>query len=126
MTMNKSARNLGLTYLGIFVLFFFFTKTPWSNLPSKDAFFCIGSAAFISLLGLFILYMKKKNDPVANTFRLLIMITVQLLSFLSISLALIYTQQSTAIILHLLGIALTIIISQTLFLVRDLKSSDEF
>jgi hypothetical protein len=70
--------------------------------------------------------MKKKNDPVANTFRLLIMITVQLLSFLSISLALIYTQQSTAIILHLLGIALTIIISQTLFLVRDLKSSDEF
>ena len=124
--MNKSARNLGLIYLGIFVLFFFFTKTHWSNLPTKDAFFCIGSAAFISLLGLFILYMKKKNDPVANTFRLLIMITVQLLSFLSISLALIYTQQSTAIILHLLGIALTIIISQTLFLVRDLKSSDEF
>jgi hypothetical protein len=123
--MSKPALKLSLTYAALFVVFLIFTKTPWSGLSSSDSFFCIGSAGFISLVGLFILYWNKKNDPVANTFRLLIMITVQLLSFLSISLALIYTNQSTSIVVHLLGLALSIIFAQTLFIARQLKTADE-
>jgi hypothetical protein len=53
------------------------------------------------------------------------MITVQLLSFLSISLALIYTNQPKAIVVHLLGLALSIILAQTLFIARQLKTADE-
>ena len=71
-------------------------------------------------------YAKKKVDPQADTFRLLIMITVQLLSFLSVCLALIYTNQSNNLVLHLLGLALTLIVVQTVFIVRRLKSTDEF
>jgi hypothetical protein len=124
--MNKSALRLGGIYLLIFGSFYLITLSNWSNLSQRDTLFCIGTSAFIELIGLLILYAKKKADPQADTFRLLIMITVQLLSFLSVSLALIYTNQSNALVLHLLGLALTLIVVQTVFIVRRLKSTDEF
>ena len=124
--MNKSALRLGGIYLLIFGSFYLFTLTNWSNVSPNDTFFCIGTSAFIELVGLLILYAKKEVDPQAYTFRLLIMITVQLLSFLSVCLALIYTNQSNNLVLHLLGLALTLIVVQTVFIVRRLKSTDEF
>ena len=123
--MNKSALRLGRIYLLIFGSFYLFTLSNWSNVTQSDALFCIGTSAFIELIGLLILYAKKKVDPQADTFRLLIMITVQLLSFLSVCLALIYTNQSNTLVLHLLGLAMTLIVVQTVFIVRRLKSTNE-
>lgn len=124
--MNNAALRLGGIYLLIFGIFYLFTLSNWSKLATNDALFCIGTSAFIELVGLLILYAKKEVDPQADTFRLLIMITVQLLSFLSICLALIYTNQSNTLVLHLLGLAMTLIVVQTVFIVRRLKSTDEF
>ena len=124
--MNNSAFRLGTIYLVIFGVFYFFTLSDWSTLSNKDAVFCIGTSGFIALLGLLILFVKKEKDPQADTFRLLIMITVQLLSFLSICLALIYTDQSNSLVLHLLAIALVMITTQTIYLAKRLKSTDEF
>lgn len=124
--MNNSAFRLGAIYLSIFGIFYLFTLSNWSSLTSNDTFFCIGTSAFIEFVGLLILYAKKNVDPQADTFRLLIMITVQLLSFLSVCLALIYTNQSDNLVLHLLGLAMTLIFVQTVFMVRRLKSTDEF
>lgn len=124
--MNKSAVRLGLIYLVIFVIFYLFTLSKFSNLAGSDSLFCIGTSAFIGLIGLLILYVKKEVDAFADTFRLLIMITVQLLSFLSICLALIYTNQSNQLVLHLLALALVMIICQTIYIARQLKSTNEF
>jgi uncharacterized membrane protein len=124
--MNNAASRLGGIYLLIFGSFYLFTLSDFSKLATNDTFFCIATSAFIELVGILILYAKKKADPQADTFRLLIMITVQLLSFLSVCLALIYTNQSNALVLHLLGLAMTLIVVQTIFIVRRLKSTDEF
>ena len=121
--MNNPALKLGLFYGGTFLLFFAFTFTQWSQLSRTDSFFCLGVAGFISLLGMLILFLKNNGDPQGNTFRLLIMITVQLLSYLSTSLALIYTNQSNVLVLHLLGLALSLILVQTIVLVKLLKSA---
>lgn len=124
--MNKSAYRLGAIYLLIFGIFYLFTLSSWSLLSNAHALFCIGTSGFIALIGLFILFVKKEKDPQADTFRLLIMITVQLLSFLSICLALIYTNQSNSLVIHLLGMALTMITVQTIYLAKRLKSTNEF
>ncbi len=124
--MNNSAFRLGAIYLLIFGFFYLFTLTEWSTLSNSDALFCIGTSGFIALVGLLILFVKKKKDPQADTFRLLILITVQLLSFMSICMALVYTNQSDAIVLHLLAIALVMITAQTIYLAKRLKSTDEF
>lgn len=124
--MNKSAFRLGAFYLLIFGIFYLFTLSSWSKLSNANAIFCIGTSGFIALLGMLILFVKKENDPQADTFRLLIMITVQLLSFLSICLALIYTNQPDSIVVHLLGLALTMIAVQTIYLAKRLKATNEF
>jgi hypothetical protein len=124
--MNNSAFRLGAIYLLIFGIFYVFTLTDWSTLSNANALFCIGTSGFIALVGLLILFVKKEKNPQADTFRLLIMITVQLLSFLSICLALIYTNQSNALVLHLLAIALVMITTQTIYLAKRLKATDEF
>lgn len=124
--MTNSAFRLGTIYLLIFGFFYLFTLTKWSALSNSDALFCIGTSGFIALVGLLILFVKKEKDPQADTFRLLILITVQLLSFMSICMALVYTNQSDAIVLHLLAIALVMITAQTIYLAKRLKSTDEF
>ena len=122
--MNNSAYRLGAIYLFIFASFYLFTFSL-SKLSNTHALFCIGTSGFIALLGLLILFVKKEKDPQADTFRLLIMITVQLLSFLSICMALIYTNQPNSLVLHLLGMALTMITVQTIYLAKRLKSTNE-
>lgn len=102
-----------------------FSASNWSDLSQKDTLFCLGTSGFISIVGILILYLKKTSDPQADTFRLLIMITVQLLSYLSVCLALIYTNQKDTIVLHLLGMALVLIVAQTIFIVKQLKSANE-
>jgi hypothetical protein len=124
--MNKSALLLGGIYLLVFGLFYCFTLSNLSNLTQKDSLFCIGISTLIALVGILILYARKSEVPQADAFRLLIMITVQLLSFMSVSLALIYTNQSETLVFHLLGLAMTLIVVQTVFIVRRLKSTDEF
>jgi hypothetical protein len=124
--MTNSAFRLGTIYLLIFGFFYLFTLTKWSALSNSDALFCIGTSGFIALVGLLILFVKKEKDPQADTFRLLILITVQLLSFMSICMALVYTNQPDAIVLHLLAIALVMITAQTIYLAKRLKSTDEF
>ncbi len=124
--MNKSALRLGSIYLVIFVVFYLFTLLGFSNLSCSLSLFCIGTSAFIGLIGLLILYVKKEADAQADTFRLLIMITVQLLSFLSICLALIYTNQPNQLVIHLLALALAMIVVQTIYIARRLKATNEF
>lgn len=123
--MNKSALKISLLYSIIYLCFYVFSASNWSDLSQKDTFFCLGTSGFISIVGILILYLKKTNDPQADTFRLLIMITVQLLSYLSVCLALIYTNQKDTIVLHLLGMALVLIVAQTIFIVKQLKSANE-
>ena len=124
--MNKSAFRLGSMYLLIFVVFYLFTSTGFSHLACSETLFCIVTSAFIGLIGLLILYVKKEADAQADTFRLLIMITVQLLSFLSICLALIYTNQPNQLVIHLLALALAMIVVQTIYIAGRLKSTNEF
>lgn len=122
---NNPALQLGFRYLLVLILFYVYTTLNESFIQRKQAFFCMGISAFIAFFGLCILYFKKNPDPQASTFRLLILITVQLLSFLSVSLALIYTNQPDTLALHLLALALLFIVVQTTFLVKKLKSSNE-
>jgi hypothetical protein len=124
--MNNSAFRLGAIYFLVFGIFYLFTLSSWSKLSNEHALFCIGTSGFIALIGLLILFIKKEKDPQADTFRLLIMITFQLLSFLSICLALIYTNQPNSLVLHELGMALTMIIVQTVYLAKRLKATNEF
>lgn len=123
--MNKSALKISLLYSILYLCFYVFSASNWSDLSQKDTLFCLGTSGFISIVGILILYLKKTSDPQADTFRLLIMITVQLLSYLSVCLALIYTNQKDTIVLHLLGMALVLIVAQTIFIVKQLKSANE-
>ena len=83
------------------------------------------SIQFISLLLVLIsagiLFIKNNGDAVAQTFRFLIISVTQLLGYLSVSLALIYTDQSVELVLYLLGLSLSVLILQTSYLVRRLK-----
>lgn len=122
---NNSPLKLGAIYAFVFLFFFLFNVIFPIGLSPKETVIILLFASIISLIGLFILYFKKDNDPQKNTFRLLIMISVQLLSFLTVSLAMIYTKQSKVFILTFLALCLCLIIAQTIFLVRSLKSPDE-
>lgn len=84
------------------------------------------TSALLVLISAGILFVKNNNDPAAQTFRFLIVSVTQLLGYLSASLALIYTDQSTELVLYLLGLALSVLILQTSYLVRRLKWSYKF
>lgn len=77
------------------------------------------------LISACILFIKNNGDPVVQTFRLLIIFITQLLGYLSMSLALIYTDQSVALVLYLLSLSLSVLILQTSYLVRRLKWADK-
>lgn len=79
------------------------------------------SSFFIVLISSAILFFNNKGNPHAFTLRLLILTTTQLLGYLSILLALIYTNQAEAFIFYLLGLALSVLIIQTSYIVRRLK-----
>lgn len=73
------------------------------------------------LLSAAILFVKNNGDQAAQTFRFLIISVTQLLGYLSACLALIYTDQTTELVLYLLGLALSVLILQTSYLVRRLN-----
>ncbi len=79
------------------------------------------SSFFIILVSAAILFLKNTGDQSAFTFRLLILMTTQMLGYLSILLAFIYTNQATQFVLYMLGLALSVLVIQTSYLVRRLK-----
>lgn len=121
---SNPAFRLAFRYFLILVGFFAYSKWNSQGINATQTLFCLGISAFISFIGLLILYLKKKSDPQVDTFRLLILITVQLLSYLSVCLALIYTNQPDTLALHLLALALSNIVAQTVFLVKSIKSHE--
>ncbi|MEN9743612.1 MAG: hypothetical protein RLZZ65_1417 [Bacteroidota bacterium] len=78
-------------------------------------------SALIMLLSVAILFFRHNGNQAAFTFRFLILTTVQMLGYLSILLAFIYTNQDTVTVFYLLALALAILVIQTSYLVRRLK-----
>ena len=79
------------------------------------------SSFFIILVSAAILFLKNTGDQSAFTFRLLILMTTQMLGYLSILLAFIYTNQASQFVFYMLGLALSVLVIQTSYLVRRLK-----
>lgn len=109
------------TLLAVHLVFLILALVGVFQLPLKQLL----SIQFISLLLVLIsagiLFIKNNGDPTAQTFRFLIVSVTQLLCYLSVSLALIYTDQSVELVLYLLGLSLGVLILQTSYLVRRLK-----
>lgn len=79
------------------------------------------SSLFIILVSTAILFLKNNGNQSAFTFRLLILMTTQMLGYLSILLAFIYTDQAAQFVFYMLGLALSVLVIQTSYLVRRLK-----
>jgi hypothetical protein len=79
------------------------------------------SSLFIFLVSAAILFLKNNGNQSAFTFRLLILMTTQMLGYLSILLAFIYTNQAAQFVFYMLGLALSVLVIQTSYLVRRLK-----
>ena len=79
------------------------------------------ASLLLILLSAAILFIKNSGDAAAQTFRLLTISVVQLLGYLSICLALIYSDQDAVLVLYVLGLSLSILILQTSYFVRRLK-----
>ena len=114
-------RSYLATLLAVHVVFLILAVVGIFELPLEQ----LWSIQFISLLLVLIsagiLFIKNNGDAVAQTFRFLIISVTQLLGYLSVSLALIYTDQSVELVLYLLGLSLSVLILQTSYLVRRLK-----
>ncbi len=114
-------RSYLATLLAVHVVFLILALVGIFELPLEQ----LWSIQFISLLLVLIsagiLFIKNNGDAVAQTFRFLIISVTQLLGYLSVSLALIYTDQSVELVLYLLGLSLSVLILQTSYLVRRLK-----
>ena len=82
------------------------------------AHFCAGVVGFIFTLSVFILHFNISNKPEEFVSRYLIMTTVQILSFLSLITALIYTGKPRIIVFHTLFLFLILLIFQTISLIR--------
>lgn len=79
------------------------------------------SSLFIVLVSAVILFFKNNGNQSAFTMRLLVLTTTQMLGYLSVLLALIYTNQATYFIFYLLGLSLAVLVIQTSYIVRRLK-----
>ena len=114
-------RSYLATLLAVHVVFLILALVGIFELPLEQ----LWSIQFISLLLVLIsagiLFIKNNGDAVAQTFRFLIISVTQLLGYFSVSLALIYTDQSVELVLYLLGLSLSVLILQTSYLVRRLK-----
>lgn len=91
------------------------------DLPLNQMFIIQMTSLVIVFISSGVLFVKNNNEPVAQAFRILIITVTQLLGYLSACLALIYTDQSTEMVLYLLALALSVLILQTSYLVRRLK-----
>jgi hypothetical protein len=109
------------TLLTVHVVFFFLDLFDVFELPAKEILAVLLTSFLLILLSCGILFIKNNGDAAVQTFRFLIISVTQLLGYLSTSLALIYTDQSTELVLFLLGLSLSVLILQTSYFVRRLK-----
>lgn len=109
------------TLLAVHLVFVFLYITSVFELTFGHMFAVQCASILLILISVAILFIKNNGDPAAQTFRFLIISVTQLLGYLSTSLALIYTDQSTELVLYLLSLSLSILILQTSYFVRRLK-----
>lgn len=109
------------TLLAVHFVFVILYLTAIFRIPFGQMFAVQCTSFLLVLISACILFIKNNGDPVVQTFRLLIIFITQLLGYLSMSLALIYTDQSVALVLYLLSLSLSVLILQTSYLVRRLK-----
>ena len=109
------------TLLAVHFVFVILYLTAIFRIPFGQMFAVQCTSFLLVLISACILFIKNNGDHVVQTFRLLIIFVTQLLGYLSMSLALIYTDQSVALVLYLLSLSLSVLILQTSYLVRRLK-----
>lgn len=109
------------TILSVHVVFIILNLTSVFKLPLAKVFAIQLASVLIMLLSAGILFVKNNGDALAQTFRFLILMVTQMLGYLSISLALIYTDQQLTLVLYLLGLSMSVLALQTSYLVRRLK-----
>lgn len=109
------------TILTVHLVFIILNLTSVFKLPFAKVFAVQLASVLLMLLSAGILFIKNNGDALAQTFRFLILMVTQMLGYLSISLALIYTEQELALVLYLLGLSMSILAIQTSYLVRRLK-----
>ena len=109
------------TILTVHLVFIILNLTSVFKLPVAKIFAVQLASILLMLLSAGILFIKNNGDALAQTFRFLILMVTQMLGYLSISLALIYTEQELALVLYLLGLSMSILAIQTSYLVRRLK-----
>ncbi len=107
--------------LTVHLVFIILNLTSVFKLPFAKVFAVQLASVLLMLLSAGILFIKNNGDALAQTFRFLILMVTQMLGYLSISLALIYTEQELALVLYLLGLSMSILAIQTSYLVRRLK-----
>lgn len=109
------------TLLTVHFVFILLNLTAVFNLAFSKVLAVQLASIFVVLLSTGILFIKNNGDALAQTFRFLILMVTQMLGYLSISLALIYTDQQLALVLYLLGLSMSVLAIQTSYLVRRLK-----
>lgn len=107
--------------LSIHLAFAFLDLIGIFDLTQRELLIAQLSSFFIILISTGILFFQNNGNPEAFTMRLLILTTAQLLGYLSVLLALIYTDQNSTFIFYLLGLALAVLVIQTSYIVRRLK-----
>jgi hypothetical protein len=109
------------TLLAVHFVFVILYLTAIFRIPFGQMFAVQCTSFLLVLISACILFIKNNGDPAVQTFRFLIISVTQLLGYLSTSLALIYTDQTTELVLYLLSLSLSVLILQTSYLVRCLK-----
>jgi CHASE2 domain-containing sensor protein len=123
-TSSRKRISAGSYLATLISVHFVFIILQWStvfDLPFEQMLAVQLTSILLVFISAGILFIQNNNDPAAQTFRFLIISVTQLLGYLSACLALIYTDQSTELVLYLLGLALSVLILQTSYLVRRLK-----
>ena len=109
------------TLCAVHLVFFIFYLISIFEISFDGMWIVQLASLLLILLSAAILFIKNSGDAAAQTLRLLIISVVQLLGYLSISLALIYSDQDVVLVLYALGLSLSILILQTSYFVRRLK-----
>jgi len=110
-----------LIYLSLFELFVCLLSAAICSKTMERQFFEISMFSFLT----FFIYVSttwialfptsKQNDFVL---RILLLITLQMLFFFSVALAIIYTRDDLSLVLYFLGLFLTLLVVQTIALVK--------
>ena len=117
---NRFLRDILFQVVVISCLYFVLAYFELFHLSFRKAMVNLFSLTFVFIMSGLILFLNlKKDEPIAGRF--LIMTTVQMLSFLSIETAFIYTDQPVEIVYHGLIFFFAQFIFQTIFLVRIQK-----